>query len=102
MVQPIHPFKPAATGGTSLAVSGSSDRVAISNLPTVVRVRTKPADADCFLEFGNSSVTASTTTGYALGAGAVEFLKVPIGATHLAAITASGTATLYVHSGEGG
>lgn len=101
--EPTRVFRPQKTGGTSLAVTNSSDRVELpGGRPTEVRLRTKPTDSDCFVEFGDSTVTAATATGLSLGAGSVEFIRIPINATYVAAITASGTATLYIHSGEGG
>jgi hypothetical protein len=36
-----------------------------------------------------------------MGPGSIEVFSVPLNATHVAAITASGTATLYVTPGSG-
>lgn len=100
--QPTRPFRPQATGGASLAVSNSTGSVAIpGSAPTHVRLHTKTTDADCFIEFGTSGVVAATATGMVFGYGSTEYIPVPLNATHIAAITASGTATLYVHAGEG-
>jgi len=54
-----------------------------------------------YLRFGDASVTATTAAGLDLLPGTVETLRVPAGATHLAGITASGTATVGVTPGQG-
>jgi hypothetical protein len=100
-MRPSYPFRPQAANTASLAVTTSSDRVAITGNPTQVRLRTNGADAVAFITFGDSTVTAATATGIPLGPGAIEVFSVPLNATHIAAITASGTATLYVTPGEG-
>jgi hypothetical protein len=55
-----------------------------------------------FIEFGVGSGTVATTTAsIPLPAGATEVIRVPYGATYMAAITASGTATIYATVGTG-
>lgn len=100
-LQSTRPFRPLATNGATLAVGTLSQRVAITGAPTEIRVHTKPGDADVFLELGGSDVAATVATGLILPAGAVEYFRVPINITYVAAITEAGSATLYVHGGEG-
>lgn len=96
------PFRPQKTGGTTLSVSNTTSRVQLpGSRPVQVRLRTLSTDADCFLEFGDVTVTAATATGYAFGGGSIEVITIPVNASYVAAITTSGTATLYIHSGEG-
>jgi hypothetical protein len=99
-----HPlsFRPQPTNSTTLSVTASSDRVGIPGSPSQVRLSTNGTDSVCFIEFGDSNVTAvSTGTSMRLGPGAIEVFSVPLNATHIAAKTASGTATLYITPGEG-
>jgi hypothetical protein len=78
--------------------TGSDDRdYRIRNTGTV----------DVFIVFGGSDVAAvipavgSPANGIPIGAGHTEAFRAPAGNTHLAAITASGTATLYITTGRG-
>ena len=101
-LQATRPFRPQATGSTSLAVTAASGSVAIPGAaPTEVRLSIPATDSAAFIEFGTSTITAATATGMRIAPGAVEVFRVPLNATHIAAITASGTATLYITSGEG-
>lgn len=101
-LQATRPFRPQAAGSTTLSVTSTTGSVAIPGAaPTEVKISTKALDADCFVEFGGASVVAVAATGMRLPAGAVEYVRVPLGATHIAAITGTGTATLYITSGEG-
>lgn len=56
--------------------------------------------ATVFIRKGDSTVTA-TTSSRPLPAGAMVIDSVGSGVTHLSAITASGTATVYFTTGEG-
>jgi hypothetical protein len=101
-MRPAYPFRPiTGAQSTTLSVSTSSNRVAIPSNPMQVRLSTNGADAVCFVEFGDSSVTAAASTGMRMGPGSIEVFSIPLGATHVAAITASGSATLYVTPGAG-
>jgi hypothetical protein len=96
------PFRPQPVNSTTLSVTTSSDRVGIPGNPSQVRLSTNGADSVCFIEFGDSSVTAASTgTSMRLGPGAIEVFSVPVNATHIAAKTAAGTATLFITPGEG-
>ena len=77
----------ALTGFTSVA--GGSVRVHNAGSVTA------------FVRFGNSAITAVLTTAIPIPAGAVEAFELGAGCTHMAAITASSTATVYVTSGQG-
>lgn len=90
-------FSPIATA--SLAVTTSTGRVALAADASSVRLY-NAGTATAFVKFGDSSITAATTN-MPIPAGVVETFRPPGGATHVAAITSSGTATLYVTSGEG-
>ena len=55
-----------------------------------------------FVNFGSSNaVTAATTTGIPLAPGVPEVFTVNPSVTHMAAITAAGSATVYATSGRG-
>jgi hypothetical protein len=90
-------FTPIAT--VSLAVTTTTGRVALVGDASTVRLY-NAGTATAFVKFGDSSITAATTN-MPIPAGAIEAFRPPGSSTHLAAITSSGTATLYATSGEG-
>lgn len=53
-----------------------------------------------FIKFGTSGITAATTD-MPIGAGATEVFEINSSHTHVAAITASGSGTIYFTEGEG-
>jgi Na+/serine symporter len=80
------------TGSVALTASANSSKeVRLYNRGTV----------EVFVTFGASTVTATTTTSMPLAPGAAEVFGVASDETHVAAITASGTATLYATTGRG-
>lgn len=97
------PFTP--TGATvNIAATGSTGSVALGT-PSgqggmAVRVHNAGA-ATVFIAFGTSAVTAATASGIPIPAGAVETFSAGPSVTHAAAITASGTATVYFTPGQG-
>ena len=82
-------FTPDVDNQVSVASTSSSDRV---TLPTVSRVYRFHCDQACFINFGNSSVTA-TTSDMPFDAG-TEILGVPEPHTHVAVIRNSSDGTL--------
>lgn len=54
-----------------------------------------------FVAFGASSAITATTASMPVPAGAVEVFSCGSQITHMAAITASGTATVYATPGQG-
>jgi len=99
------PFSPKES--TSLAVTTTSGNVSLGayvgtgQTRPQVRLYNKGA-ADIFIAFGGNSVTA-LTSDMILPAGALEVLSLDEGALqrYIAAITLSGTATLYITTGGG-
>jgi hypothetical protein len=96
-------FAPVASA--SLAVGTTSGNVAIpgsfaSSQRRTVRLFNDGA-VTTHVEFGASGVTASTTTSMALAPNSVEVFAPQNGHTHIAAIAASGSATLRISAGEG-
>lgn len=106
------PFSPIATG--TLAVTDVSARIALpgsfeSGQRRVARVMNMGTSL-AFVQFGNSSVTATAggdTTASPNGsmpllAGVVELFTIPTGHTHMAGVCqATGTAVVRVTMGEG-
>lgn len=84
-------FVPSVSGQTSVSFSGTTASVA---LPTGTRVFRIHADQACYLNFGTSGVTA-TTSNMPFDAG-VEILGVAEGNTHVAAIQNSTGGTLTI------
>ena len=102
-MDPFHPI-PGSTISISATTSSASAAFKISRTDRFqVRLYNAGA-ATVFVNRGGSSV-AATTSSMPIPSGAVEVLTFdnhpadPV--THVAAITASGTATLYATQGEG-
>lgn len=93
------PFSPGPT--VSLATTTATGRVALGTGPkNQVMISTLPGDGVAFINFGSSTVNAAVTNTPILP-GAVYVFTIPPGTTHVAAITGSGTATLYATLGQG-
>ena len=93
-------------GSVSLAVTSTTGNVA---LPGTVATENRPTvrlynagAVDVHVAFGASGVTVvADGTGMVVPPGVVEMFEPQRGLTYLAAITAAGTATLYITRGEG-
>lgn len=95
-------FHPEPASTVNLAVTNASSRVQLAGAAgasKAVRVVNKGAQ-DVFIEFGSSTVVAATATGMIVPANQTEVFEVGL-ATHMAAITAASTATVYATSGVG-
>lgn len=55
-----------------------------------------------FVAFGTSAIAAVLATSIPIPPGGVEVFEVSPAVTHVAGITASGTATIYATAGRGG
>ncbi len=94
-------FQPFTPGGNfSLAVGTTTSNVAITGAGTTLRLANVAA-VECFVAFGTSAVEA-TTGGFSMPANSQILVCVPGTTTHVAAITASSTATLRISRGDGG
>jgi len=96
----------------NLGATTSSGRVALTAFdPALGTVKLyNSGTVDVFVNFGDSSVTAATTTSMPLKGGNTEVFgvgdsmrdpSVTTAPTHVAMITASGSATVYATSGVG-
>jgi hypothetical protein len=99
----MHNFSPLGLGTVNITATTTTGNVAL-NRPTApmgadVRLYNAGAVA-VFVMFGASDV-AATTGNMPLAPGSVEVFALPPSATHLAAITATGTATVYATAGVG-
>lgn len=105
-LQSTRPFRPVDQATVSIAVTSSSANVALAATSSEYMFVNLGTDT-VFVRLGNSSVSATVPSGATGGstpvpAGAVIVLKAPVTApTHVAAIAASATATLYIAAGEG-
>lgn len=81
----------------TLAATTTTSRVALPSRN--VRFH-NGGSATVFVRFGDSTVTAAVTNAMPIPAGGVEMFC-HADATHIAAIYASGTGTIYVTPGEG-
>ena len=99
---PVLGLRPS--GGQSVSISGTSARS--TQISSSVRVITLFSDTDCFIESGDSSVTASTSTSHFLPASTLFDLSLGSetnasdGNKFIAAITSSGTGTLRISERE--
>ena len=92
----------AATVVVACTTTSGSTRVAlVGNAKNCIIQSAFDSPSMAFVEFGSSTVTAATTTGFPMQPGAILDLQVPRGATHIAGITAASTATVYVTTGDG-
>lgn len=85
----------------NLSVTTSSARVLIPNTGKQIRLATSAAGADVSVVFGDSTVVATVATGTLLPAGTIEISSVSDANTYVAAIAASGTATLNIVRSNG-
>ena len=96
-------FAPA--GNTvNLAADTSTDRVALTAPASAggYQVRIYNAgSATAFVRFGTDTIEATTGAGMPIPSGQTEVFTMASTVTHMAAITASSTATLYVTTGYG-
>jgi hypothetical protein len=95
-------FHPEPASTVNLAVTNATGRVQLAGTrgaSKAIRVVNK-GSADVFIEFGDSTVVAAVATGMIVPANQTEVFDVGL-ATHMAAITAASTATLYATSGVG-
>jgi hypothetical protein len=102
----MDPFHPVDDATTTIAASTASVRGAIKKRPTgefQIRIHNAAA-ALAFYRIGDSTVVA-TNTDIPLPAGALEVVTVmdsdATPETHVAAILASGTGSIYITSGAG-
>lgn len=90
-----------ATGKTvNIAATTANARVQVTSDTGIGSYRVRNAGTvDVFFREGDVTSVASVTTDMSIPAGAIEVLT--FGSTHVAAITASGSATIYITPGDG-
>lgn len=94
------------SGNTSLSVSSATSSVRLpARNPPAVRLYVEVSGAQCYIRAGDSTVVATTSDTW-LVPGVVEVFDLADSAnggtfTHIAGITASGTATLRITTGSG-
>lgn len=94
------PFQPA--GATvNIDVSSSSQRVLLGS-PDSVRIMNN-GSATVWLNFGDVTVTATTSAGFPVGPGVTEVVRFQRlgGAAYVAAIAAGATGIVYFTPGNG-
>jgi hypothetical protein len=93
-------FRPSVAGTVTLAATTTTSRVAIATIAAPGEWRIYNAGAvAAFIVDGDVAVVATTATGLPIAPGAVEVLT--LSGTHIAGITASGSATVYFTPGDG-
>lgn len=100
----MHPFSPNLATVT-LSVTTSSATTALgagTGGAGGIKVRVcSVGSATAFLQFGDSTVTASVLTSIPITSGDIEVFTFGPNVTHVAAITGASTATVYVTPGHG-
>lgn len=91
-------FQPGATA--TLAVTTTSAAATISAGYPTLEIQNDGA-VTAFVAWAPSAAVATVAAGYPILAGQSKTITIEHGHTSLAAITASGTTTLYITSGEG-
>lgn len=95
-------FYPEPDTTVSRAYSSATSRVALARAAINCSVRLFNDGAQkVFVRFGTDNTVNAALTDVPLAPGAVEVFKVQGNMTYLAAISASGTGTLYATLGEG-
>lgn len=96
-------------GTVSLAVTNATARVALTSWTVQpgddqlsLRVVSSVGGSECFIKTGTDNTVVAATTDMKILPGAIEVFQLPAGTTYVAAITASGTATLSLTIGYGG
>ena len=94
----------------TVAVTTTSQAIALQGAGGALLVK-NVGSTECFIAVGSSTVTATaaaaapatdaTDGSMSIPAGEIGTYSIPVTATHLAAVTASGTTTLRVSRGEG-
>lgn len=91
-----------SAGGQAVAYTATSARsTALTAGDRTGAFASVYATTDCFIEVGDSSVTANTTTSHFLAAGERRDLYFPTASLYVAAIQASAGGTLYVSQYDG-
>jgi len=101
----IRSFSPAPAKTVNIDVSGTSQRVLVAsrNGPVTVRIMNN-GTATVWLNWGDVSVTATTTSGLPVGPGVHEVLTFSPGQNgllYVAVIAAGATGRIYFTEGEG-
>lgn len=95
------PFQPSAGSGKTIAVTTSSGEVSLDAVGATVYVF-NAGSSGCFIRIGEGAQTAVVTTDMYIHNGTGFFLsRQRWGDIRLAAITASGSTTLYICGGDG-
>lgn len=99
---PLSSFTPNTAATVTVAATTTSGSTAVALVGggrSITLTNAGPSTA--FVEVGTSTQTAATATGMPLLAGEVFTITRPTAATHVIAITAASTATVYATTGDG-
>lgn len=99
----LRPFAAIPASGKKITVSASSQRTVLDTRGTKNQIRVANLGTDTvWIEFGDSAVTASMTTGIPIPAGRVEILSSnPTADLYVAVIAAGATGDIWFNIGEG-
>ncbi len=97
----ILPFTPGATVTVSATTASAATAMSLPAARQVMITAPAGNGGIAFIKFGASDVVATVAASCPVLPGAIPIFTVPSTATHIAVITGSSTATLYVTSGDG-
>jgi hypothetical protein len=102
----IRSFMPEQAQTVNITVGAASARVALGTNPGIDQVRVmNNGTATVWINFGDSTVTASATTGIPVAPGATEVFTMPSNmdevVAYMAAIAAGATGIIYATPGAG-
>lgn len=101
----MRPFQPLAAGTKNIAVGAATANVQLVNsLGGIIQLRiANNGSATAWVEFGDSTITASLATSIPIGPGVVQIVTVqcPAGPLYAAAIAAGATGNVYFTPGVG-
>lgn len=99
----LGPFTPAKNGTTTVGATTTtaSGALKVPSARDQVMVTNAAGGSTAFIEFGDSTVTASATTSTPVLPGAAYIFTINPEMTHIAVITGTGTATVYATVGQG-
>lgn len=96
----LGPFTPAGTVNVAATTTTASVALPLVSRDQVM-VTNDAGGSLAFVAFGDSTVTASAATSTPVLPGAAYVFTINPQQTHMAAITGTGTATVYATAGQG-
>ena len=95
------PFIADVAGTKTIAVTASSVATALAAGSRSRAVIYNAGSYTVFIEWGTGATAAAVASGYPVGPGQKEVVRLPDGTTHVACISSTAGSTFYVTTGAG-